>query len=128
MRRRKLTPQERERRRHRASAARKNARLRAEVPLFADQLPGHTAAGEYGHWRRNKAPAAKRTAYVWGCQLLDVLRLVAVRAYARKATGEEAFAKLDAYCRHTYPPGYRYGFWCRALTGERIELAFRRVE
>src|SRR5262249_19081782 len=128
MRRRKLTPAERERRRHGASAARKNARLRAGLPLFADQLPGHTADGEYWHWRRHKALAAERTAYASGCQPLDVLRRVAIRTYAREATGEEAFAQLDAYCRRTYPPGYWYGFWCRALTGERIELAFRRVE
>src|SRR5262245_185767 len=128
MRQRKLTPQERERRRHGAGPARKNARRRAEGPLFADQLPQHTAEGEYGHWRRNKALAAERTAYVWGCQLLDVLRLVPIRAYAREAMGEEAFAQLDAYCRRTYPPGYWYGFWCRALTGGRIEFAFRRVE
>ena len=35
---------------------------------------------------------------------------------------------LDAHCRRTYPFGHWYGFWCRALTGERVELAFRRVE
>jgi len=60
MSRRKRTPEERERRRHRASANRKNAQLRTELPLFADQLPEHTAEGEYWHWRRNKALAAER--------------------------------------------------------------------
>jgi hypothetical protein len=128
MKRRKLTPEEREHRRHERSAARKNAKLKAEVPLFADQLPQHTAEGEYWHWRFNKATAAERCAHVEGLQLLDVLRLLAIRTYALKVAGKEAFAKLDAYCRRTYPPGHWYGFWCRVLTGERIEFGFRRVE
>src|SRR5262245_17444374 len=106
--RRKVTPEERERRRHEANAARKNAMLRADVPLFADQLPEHTADGEYWRWRRNKAEAAERTGYLWGLRLLDVLRLIAIRRHALRAAGAEAFAKLDAHCRSTYPAGHWY--------------------
>jgi hypothetical protein len=72
--------------------------------------------------------AAERCGYIQGLRLLDVLRVLAIRAYALKAVGMQAFAKLDAYCRRTYPPGHWYGFWCHVLTGERIEFAFRRVE
>jgi hypothetical protein len=127
--RKKRTEAEKLWRRRQQAADRKNARLRDEVPLFADQLPQHTAEGEYWRWRLNLSEGVERCAYVEGCRLLGILRLVAVTGFARKALGEVTFARLDAHCRQVYrSPDYWYGFWCRVLTGERIELAFARVE
>jgi len=47
-------------------------------------------------------------------QLLDVLRLVAIRAYAREEMGEGAAARLDAYCCRT---------WARSESPLEFDLA-----
>jgi hypothetical protein len=126
----KLTSQEKQRRREEQSAARKNAQLRAAAPLFADLLPEHTPEGEHRHWRRNKALAAERVAYLAGSRILDELQVCqAIRPYAASLVGPEAFAKLDAYCQRVYPSrAYWYGFWRDVLTGKRIEFKLERVE
>ncbi len=126
----KLTPEKNQRRREEQSAARKNAKLRAASPLFADLLPEHTPEGEHWHWRRNKALAAERLGYLAGSRILDELLVCqAVRPYAASLVGAEAFAKLDAHCQCVYSSrSYWYGFWRDVLTGKRIEFKLERVE
>src|SRR5262245_13828844 len=95
----KISPEEKQRRRHQRSAARKNARLQADAPLFADQLPQHTAEGEYWHWRRNVAncvihfhqhagPAAKAARWIEE-QYRDRL--------ARQVLSPERYAQVKAH-------------------------------
>jgi hypothetical protein len=126
----KLTTEERQRRHEEQRAARKNVKLRAEAPLFADQLPEHTPEGEHWHWRRNKALAAEHLAFIAGAQLLDELFVCQwLRLHAAALVGAEAFAKLDPHCQRVYPSRtYWYGFWRDVLTGKRIEFKLERVE
>jgi len=126
----KLTTEEKQRQRDEQSAARKNAKLRADAPLFAGLLPEHTPEGEHWHWRRNKALAAERVAYIAGNQILDELQVCqSIRPYAAALVGTEAFAKLDAHCQSVYQSrAYWYGFWRDVLTGKRVELKLERVE
>jgi hypothetical protein len=78
--------------------------------------------------RRNVARAAEHGGYVSGCQILNELLVHHIRRHARGLLGDAAFAKLDAYCFRTYARDHWYGFWCKVLTGGRVEFAFARVE
>jgi hypothetical protein len=128
--RKKLTAEEKAARKHQRSAERKNARIREDVPLFADQLPQNTAEGEYWHWRRNKACAAEETrGYYNGVNIFQCLQLQRIWKVAFQFVGEEEFVKLDAYSRRTYPcETYWYGFWKKVLSGERVEFGRELVK
>jgi hypothetical protein len=126
----KLTPEQRQRRREEQGAARKNAKLRKEAPLFAGLLSEHTPETEHANWARNKAEAAERLGFVFGMQILDecYLRQWLLPRFAQ-IVGASAYAGLIAYCQRTYPSvEFWYGFWCRVLTGDRIEFKLERVD
>jgi hypothetical protein len=119
-----LTPAEKQARRHQQNADKKNARLREEIPLFVDQVPVETAEGERWHWRRNIANGIEHLHMRHGYHFLTLLHLILIRRFAREAIAPEMYAKLDGYCRRTFPCRYTYdyGFWKRVLTGEKIEF------
>src|SRR5205085_9250662 len=87
----KLTPQERERRKHENSARRKNEKLKEALPLFFDQLAPeekHTPDSEY--WRdRFRRAAVPKNGTVFNYAFLCDLQLHMVRRHARHLLGAD---------------------------------------
>ena len=119
------TPNERAWLRAARSAARKNAKARAALPLLADQLDRHTAEQEYWHWRRNKARAGED--WLLARDGLQAFRTNAARRLALALLGEPAFTKLDTYCRRTFPAEQWCMWWQNVLAGRRVEFVRERV-
>lgn len=126
----KLTPEEKERRKHERSAARKNEKAAAEIgPLFAEQAPTTTAEDEYWHWRRNKARAADWGQRQDGGQVLGQIEEQHYRNLALSHIPEEWHGELCAYALRVYPStDYRKGFWCEVLCGKQVVFSFKQVE
>lgn len=129
MRRPKLSEEEKQRRRHERSAARKNAKVEKEIPLFAGLVEKATADTEFWHWRRNKGLAAENTGHRQGREILDELRICqCIRPFVRSLVGDEMFEKLDAHCQRVFQHrSYGYTFWLAVLTGKRIVFGYKRI-
>lgn len=123
----KLTPAEKEHRKHERSAARKNAKLAADHPLFVDQLQAEgaftTPQAEYWHWRKNKAGSYDggwKYNHAFGDRAtcgLAWIEVQAIERFAQAFIDPAHFADLVAYVRHTYPmPDYGRMVWAELLT------------
>lgn len=130
----RLTPEERERRKHQRSADRKNAKLSAEHPLFVDHLKAEgaftDAEKEYWHWRRNKANAAG--VFEVAGPAVEGLRWIDVQA-AERIIGRIAGSELDgirAYARRTYPNPSTIMCVYRGMVtrGQQMEFGYRVEE
>lgn len=128
--RKKLTPEEKERRKHERSAARKNAKIQEQIPLYASQEPQHTPEGEYWHWRTNKALAVENCSiYDQGSRGLRWIEIQAIERWAVELVGPEYAAKMTEHVRRVYPmPGYGASVWCGLLTGNTKVEIIDRVE
>jgi hypothetical protein len=117
-----MTAEERERRRLQRSAARKNAKIEADVPLYAEFLPKHTEKSEYWNWRYNKAGAAENVALLTTTLLGPLLQFDwwTLRNLGRQHLPEAVWRQLDEYICRTYPSvSYWVEAWKGILTGRR---------
>lgn len=129
----KLTEAEKEQRKHQRSAGRKNAKVRKQIPLFADQVEPATPEGEYWHWRSNKAgrpgTGGMGAPGDQAAKGLDWLQLHAIERLAFVLLGPVDAAKVADYVRSTYPmPDYGHHVWSELLTGRKRLTLFMRFE
>lgn len=125
----KMTPAQKEWRRRERSAAKKNAKVAATIPLFADQVEKRTAQSEYWHWRRNVAMSFERGSKSGvGTTLgvaLDLIQLQAIERTARSVM-PELFDELNARVRKTYPSSdYWRRVWIDILCGKEVPCRMR---
>ena len=123
MARRKLT----EREKFQRKAARINAKRRAEMPLFADQVETTTGEAEYWRWRFNKARSVEGA--VEAHRLLDLLTEQFLRRLAAPHLGLILLDRLTVYRQNTYPltPEYGISFWEKVLVGGQVVFSWKRV-
>lgn len=120
--------------RHRQQAQRKadkiNAKVAAEIPLFADQAEKVSPEAIYWHWRRHCSAGGEHGVRQFeGNRLLQVFQVRFIRDFARGHMTAEQFTLMDARCFATYPGAeYWYDFWRQVLTGEKIPLRYGKVE
>jgi hypothetical protein len=102
---------------HQRKADRINAKLRAQLPLFANQAEV-SAADMERLWRRRKAQAAESVSTFKGCRLLGWFAVGRLLALARQNLAAEVYASLHGYCASTYPalPEYWSSFWSGVLS------------
>lgn len=113
----KLSPAEKERRKHqRKAAAMTAAAAKSYGPLFADLAPTYTREDAYWQWRRTKAVVAEE-GQIGACISamvrfqLNCIETVAAHLLGR-GTAKELAASLDKY-----PPSYRREYWRQMLAG-----------
>lgn len=132
----KLTPAERERRKHERSAAKKNAKLVAEAGMFVEQYRREgaftDAQREFWRWRRNIAQGGERIGYICSPAVVGLrwVMLQHVERFASTIIPAEAFARMKAHWRRTYSgnPTYGYTFWKGVLTGERVVFGWKAFD
>ena len=101
-------------RRAEQKAARKNAKLKAEIPLFADQVPASTAIGEYWHTRFVKAGAIEGVEELMADRMLEQFHAGCLRQLAQRVLPAEAFERLNA--EHWVQEAYPVMYWTQILT------------
>jgi len=102
---------------HKAAAA--NAKVRGELPLFADQVPLVTREALYWRWRRQKAMIEGSEPGGFGAELLDKFKEAFLRRLALTALPAEVMRDIQEYREGTYPragSGYGSRFWVEVLT------------
>ena len=117
-----------EREKFQRKADRINAKQRAEMPLFADQVETTSGEVEYWRWRYNKARSVEGT--VEAHHLLDMLTEHCLRRLAAPHLGLILLDRLTVYRQNTYPPSpeYRISFWKKVLVGGQVVFSWKRVE
>jgi hypothetical protein len=114
-------------------AAAKNAKLKAQLPLFLAQVELATAEEEYWRWRRNVSRGSENQAVgpeqrIGADRLLDSIQGAFLRHLAKAIP---QFPSLDAYRWRVYPgsgSGYGSMFWKDVLTGRRVVLRYEVID
>lgn len=122
---RKLSEQEKARRAANRALARERAAL---GPLFASQAVRPDEHALLMERRRGMARLVEYTERLAGDRLLDGLFVEHLKRLAAPHLDQATFARLDAYCRDTYPAGqYHAAFWRGVLAGKQVIFSWRRV-
>lgn len=135
-----MTEEVKTRRRLARKAAKTNAKLAADHPLFVSQLAAEgaftTEDAEYWRWRKQKAGGTYdgkwKTEYRFGNPAVNGLAWIEVQAIERLAfrlLGPVA-GKLAEYIRRTYPmPDFGRAMWIERLTTVKVTpFAYDRTE
>lgn len=127
----KLTEEQKRQRRHARRAAKENAKVREQIPLFADLVPQSTPEIEHWRWRRNISEGVERISVMqWTNRFDEWFTIHILEFVARGLIGNDVvFFKLREKCHRTYPSSsYFYQFWKKVLCGERVEFSYHKVE
>jgi hypothetical protein len=132
-----MTDDEKLLRRIARSAAKKNAKVKEQHPLFAEVLEADgmltTPKAEYWRWRRNVANAAENVGTLGNDPAfrgLKWIELLAIERHAATFIPAEDLAAIIQHMRHTYPmPAFGPTVWCGILCGKqyvyRLRVEFR---
>lgn len=120
----------------RKAALKETERLRQLAgPLFADQVEAVqpvlvTVDQVRRKWRKDKAVGVEDTESLAGYHLLDALMIYQrLHRVVREIVSPEDYQALVRYATATYPSStYQWSYWQKVLCGERIELAYEKVE